>query len=214
MRGRFITLEGPEGSGKSTHIVRLKERLEAKGIRCLQTREPGGTPAGEAIRHLLKHDPAGEGMCAETETLLFEASRAELIRKIIQPALVAGTWVLCDRFADSTTAYQGYARGMDMARIEAMNAFAVGPTPPDLTVLMDIDVKRAFERTHERNAQTKTTHDRIEREHISFHERVRAGYLDMARRFPDRFRIIDADRTREQVEPDVWAAVAGTFGLS
>ncbi|MFM7103337.1 MAG: dTMP kinase, partial [Verrucomicrobiota bacterium] len=137
-RGRLITFEGGEGCGKSTQVRRLAERLQELGrtVRCL--REPGGTPLGEKLRHLLKHDPDGAGMAAETELLLMNASRAELVRRVLQPALAAGEIILCDRFYDSTTAYQGHGRGLPPAEVQAIIRLAVGETCPDLTLWLQV----------------------------------------------------------------------------
>jgi dTMP kinase len=212
MKGKFITLEGPEGGGKSTHIRRLAARLQAAGREVLLTREPGGTPMGEAIRGLLQHDHAGEPVCAEAELLLFEASRAQLVRTVILPALRRGAWVLCDRFADSTTAYQGYGRGMDRETILALNAHAMGECVPDLTLLMDIEVQAGRDRLAQRNLELKTTSDRIEREAVDFHERVRAGFLALAARWPDRIKVVNVTRDPELVAADIWALVQTRFG--
>jgi dTMP kinase len=149
--GQFITFEGPEGGGKSTHIKRLAARLKALGHEVLLTREPGGTPTGEAIRGILQHDHTGEAICPEAELLLFEASRAQLVRTVILPALQKGVWVLCDRFADSTTAYQGYGRGFDLETILMLNQHAMGDCVPALTLLMDIEVQVGRERLAQRN---------------------------------------------------------------
>lgn len=205
-RGRFITFEGPEGGGKTTQARRLMQRLESEGLPVRYTREPGGTSTGEAIRDILQHDKAGEPLCPETEVLLFEASRAQLVRHVILPALARGEWVVCDRFADSTTVYQGYGRGFDVERMIEINRFAIGEAEPDLTLLLDVDVARGFERIH-RRPETGGSLDRIEREERAFHERVREGYLALAARFPDRFRIVDAARDEDAVADAVWEIV-------
>jgi len=137
MKGLFITFEGPEGSGKSTHVARLAKRLKKSGYEVLMTREPGGTIAGEAIREVLQYDRRGEQVSPETETLLFIASRAQLVRTIIMPALKRGVCVICDRFADSTIAYQGYGRGLDVSSLVKLNDFAINGAVPDLTILLD-----------------------------------------------------------------------------
>jgi dTMP kinase len=207
MAGLFITFEGPEGSGKSTQIISLVERLRAEGLDVVTTREPGGTPAGEAIRGILQHDTAGEDICAETETLLFEASRAQLVRHVIRPALERGAVVICDRFADSTTAYQGYGRGFDIDAVMQLHAFALGDTEPDLTLLIDVDVEEGFRRLHTRNNGDASGLDRMERESLEFHRRVYAGYHDLAKRMPERFTVIEGARSPDLVHEDVWTCV-------
>ncbi len=207
MRGTFITFEGPEGGGKSTQARRLAATLTARGLDVVATREPGGTSAGEAIRDILQHAAAGETLCAESETLLFEASRAQLVREVIRPALARGAVVICDRFADSTTAYQGYGRGFEPARIEALHAFALGGVEPELTLLLDVPVASGFERLAARMAGTRTGLDRMERESREFHERVRMGYLALARRWPERIVVIDAARDADAVAATVAAQV-------
>ena len=201
-RGQFISFEGSEGCGKSTQIARLKARLEASGREVLLTREPGGTSAGEAIRDLLQHSQDGEGMTAESELLLFAASRAQLVREVIVPALERGTWVLADRFLDSTTVYQGIARGLDRDAVAAINGFAVGETLPDRTILLDISVA-------ETRRRIPLPTDRIEREPDAFFEKVRSGYLQIAKGAPGRFVVLDAERTEDELE----AAIAEALGL-
>ncbi len=212
-RGRFITLEGPEGGGKTTQARRLIARLEARGLRVRYTREPGGTPTGEAIRDILQHDRAGEPVTPEAEVLLFSASRAQLVRRVILPALEQGDWVVCDRFADSTTAYQGYGRGFPVDTLLNLQAFAVGPAVPDLTFLLDVAVADGFGRLAGRHAEQGGGPDRMEREERAFHERVRAGYLDLARRWPERFRVVDASRPADEVEARIWSVVEHDLGL-
>ncbi len=210
-RGKFITFEGPEGGGKSTQIRRLAARLEEAGHHILVTREPGGTPTGEAIRQILQHDAVGEPISPETELLLFEASRAQLVSHVIGPALEKGVWVLCDRFMDSTTAYQGYGRGFDVETVLAINRLAVAGCEPDLTVLLDIETQKGLIRLEGRNRRDKTGRDRIEREERAFHERVRAGFLQLAHKWPERIRIVDAMRAEEEVEAMVWDLVCGAL---
>ncbi len=213
-RGAFITLEGPEGSGKSTQARLLAERIRQEGMPVLCTREPGGTRTGEVIRELLQHDKADEPLTPETETLLFLASRAQLVRQVIEPALESGTWVISDRFLDSTTAYQGYGRGFGAERIMMLNEFAVGRSIPDLTVLLDLEVGAGFGRLSERNARTGSAHDRLEREAREFHERVRSGYLDLARKMPDRIRVVDAGQSPETVAQSIWKVVCHALGYT
>ncbi len=207
MAGLFITFEGPEGCGKSTQIARLVQHLEARGHDVVTTREPGGTPTGEAIRGILQHDTAGEDICAETETLLFESSRAQLVRHVIRPALARGAVVICDRFADSTTAYQGYGRGFEVETLLMLHKFALGDTEPDLTLLIDVCVEEGFRRLHARNQEAETELDRMERESLAFHQRVYDGYHALAKRWPDRFRVIDGQREPDAVSDDVLAEV-------
>lgn len=213
MRGRLITFEGPEGSGKSTHAAKLAARLRRLGRRVLVTREPGGTPVGEAIRRVLQHDLAGESMVPEAEALLFVACRAQLVRAVILPALRRGIWVVCDRYGDSTVAYQGYGRRLGVAAMRRLNDFAVDGARPDATVLLDIAVRRGLERLGERNAATRASHDRIERESLRFHRQVLAGYRDLARRDSRRFIVVDADRDRATVERDIWQRLRRRLGI-
>ena len=206
-KGRFLTFEGPDGSGKSTQAARLTARLREHGIEVVQTREPGGTPTGERIRDILQHDIAGEPICPETEVLLFAASRAQLVRRVILPALERGAWVVSDRFADSTTAYQGYGRGFDVQRMLDINAFAIGPAVPDRTFLLDVDVEEGLRRAARRARASRRELDRMEREATAFHEAVRRGYLELARRWPDRFRVFDTRKPEPVVAELIWNEV-------
>ena len=210
-RGRLITFEGPEGAGKSTQAAMLISRLEARGIEVVYTREPGGTKLGEAIRGVLQYNAAGEDPCAESEVLLFEASRAQLVRNVIKPALERGAWVLCDRFADSTTAYQGFGRGFSVELMETINRFAIGDAVPDMTILLDVNVSLGMQRCAKRQVGKKIQFDRIESEALEFHEKVRQGYLELARRFPGRFRRVDAMRHAEPIGEDIWKLVCDAF---
>lgn len=203
-RGRFVTLEGPDGSGKSTQAVRLADRLQATGQTVLLTREPGGTGAGESIRDLLQHTPSQQSLCPEAETLLFAASRAQLVHEVIRPALTEGAWVICDRFADSTTVYQGAGRGMPLAELEALRRLATRELEPDLTLLVDVPVQTGRARLAQRNGAVAPAYDRMEAESIAFHERVRDGYLELARRCPNRIRVVDGGRAPDAVADEVW----------
>ena len=206
-RGKFITFEGPEGGGKTTQAKRLIQRLRDAGFEVVYTREPGGTELGEAIRGILQHDAIKEALTDESEVFLFLASRAQLVRNVILPALAEGKIVISDRFADSTTAYQGYGRGFPVETMIAMNAFAIGEAIPDVTLLLDVEISAGFERLAVRQKELFEKADRIEREQREFHERVRNGYLELAKRFPDLYRRIDAGREPHLVEADVWKTV-------
>ncbi len=211
MIGRFITFEGPEGSGKSTQIRLLAEKLEQRGIGVASTREPGGTAVGEAIRNILQHDAVDEQLCERSEVLLFTASRAQLMKRVILPSLERGEWVLCDRFIDSTMAYQGYARGMDIKTLDQINDFAVHGRKPDLTILLDLEVNRGFERLKHRYADGVDSADRFEREALDFHQRVRDGYHQLAILDAERFRIVNSDRPVDVVSNEIWLAVKDAF---
>jgi len=193
--GIFISFEGSEGCGKSTQIRRLAAFLQTLGREVLILREPGGTPIGETIRHLLKHDKNAAAMTPEAELLLFAASRAQLVREVIRPALEKGIVVLCDRFLDSTTVYQGVARALDSSDVAAINSFAVGELLPDLTLLLDLDVEEGRRRAASRGEPV----DRMEQEGAGFYEAVRRGYLDLAKEHPGRFTLIDASLNEEGV---------------
>ena len=200
MAGCFITFEGTEGCGKSTHIKKLARRLEAEGHTVRTLREPGGTESGESIRQLLKHGP--EELTAEAELLLMNASRAQLVREVIRPAIAAGEIVLCDRFYDSTTVYQGTGRGLDAAQVQAVIDFAVGDTRPDLTLLLQIPLKTS----EERRARRSET-DRFEQADRTFFERIEAGYMALAAAEPDRIRVIEADQPLDTVAAAIWRIV-------
>lgn len=213
MKGRLITFEGPEGSGKSTHIQQLAEDLRARGIPVRLTREPGGTSTGEIIRGLLQHEQGGEPLSMRAEVLLFCASRAQLAEQVIRPALDAGEWVLCDRFTDSTLAYQGYGRGFPLETLRALNAFALGDLCPDLTLLLDLDPQSGQDRLRDRQRDGHPAPDRIERETLAFHARLREGFLELARLEPERFRVFDTRRPRQVVAAAIREAVNVHFGL-
>ena len=214
IRPQFISLEGGEAVGKSTQIERLRERLAKLGHRVLVTREPGGTPLGESIRHLLKHSPEGRGMTPQAELLLFLASRAELVRKTIMPALDLGTWVLCDRFLDSTTVYQGAGRQLPEEIVARINAFAVGTHLPGLTLVLDLNPEEARRRQLRRVRPAGAgTFDRMEAEPTDFFARVRQGYLDVAKEQPQRVKIVSAAGTIEETAAAVWKEVAHAFQI-
>jgi dTMP kinase len=194
--GLLVSIEGGEGAGKSTVLAAVRAALAATGREVVCTREPGGTDAGEAIRALLL-DPA-RTLCAETELLLMFASRAQLVRERIEPALARGAYVVCDRFTDASFAYQGGGRGMDAGRIAELERWAAG-RKPDLTLLLDVGIDQGLARARSRGAEP----DRIERESAQFFERVRAVYLTRAAAEPARFRVIDASRPADAVVADV-----------
>jgi dTMP kinase len=200
MRGRLITLEGGEGAGKSTVLATVRERLAARGLDVVVTREPGGTPLGEAVRALVL-DPAYGPVCAESELLLMFAARAQLVRSVIEPALAAGRWVLSDRYSDASYAYQGGGRGQPAARIAELESWAAG-VRADLTLLLDLPVAQGLARAGSRAAA-----DRIEAERDDFFERVRAAYRARATAEPQRFRVIDAGAELGAVQAAVTAAI-------
>jgi dTMP kinase len=212
-RGAFITFEGSEGCGKSTQVKRLAARLEHAGVRTLVTREPGGTAIGEKIRDLLQFAPESLAMTPETEVLLFEASRAQLVRETIQPALDQGTVVISDRFFDSTTVYQGVARKLAPEIVATLNAFAIGNARPDLTFILDIDVQTARNRML-RRVRPVAVKDRMEEEPIDFYERVCQGYRELAKREPDRFIMIDGAQSAEAIEDQIWNAVQSKIAVT
>jgi dTMP kinase len=204
MTGRFITVEGIEGVGKTTNIDFIHRQLLAAGREVLLTREPGGTPLAEAIRGLLL-DPEYTGMDARCELQLVFAARAEHLAKVIRPALAQGKWVLCDRFTDATYAYQGGGRGIETSIIAALEMLVQGDFRPDLTLLLDVPVAVGLARAGKRGAL-----DRFEQEQVDFFDRVRMCYLDMAREHPARYRVIDAAQPLAQVQQDL-AAVLTNF---
>ncbi len=198
--GFLLSFEGSEGCGKSTQIGLLRTRLEAAGRRVVVLREPGGTELGESIRHLLQHAKEGATMSNETELLLFAASRAQLVREKIRPLLDDGAFVILDRFLDSTTVYQGVARGLPLESVRAINQFAIGGTLPDLTLLLDMDSATARKRIHQAGREL----DRIESQPMEFFEKVRQGYLELARAEPERIRIMGAAAAPEAVHEKIW----------
>lgn len=207
MKGLFITFEGTEGSGKSTQISLLAERLRREGHRVLTLREPGGTPIGEEIRHTLKHNTANAAMTPEAELLLMNASRAQLVREVIRPALAEGEMVLCDRFYDSTTAYQGYGRQLDLGMVRQMIEVAVGDTRPDLTLLLVVPADVSEQRRLARQATLPFVRDRMEEGDRAFFERVARGYQAIAAAEPNRVCVLDATGKVEEVQAAIWRAV-------
>ena len=206
MRGKFITFEGPEGGGKSTHVRMLAERLRAEGRTVLVTREPGGTPLAEKIRGLVREE-LDDPPVTRSEVLLFLAARAQVVSQVIRPALARGEWVLCDRFADSTFAYQGYGRGIDVGLLRNFNDFATEGLVPDLTILLDVPLEVSRTRLAARQAATATAADRIEQAGAMFHRRLREGFLELAQAEPRRFAVIDSSGGVEQVAAAVAEAV-------
>lgn len=203
-KGLFISFEGSEGCGKSTQIGRLATLFSDSGREVVTLREPGGCRLGEKIRDLLKFDPAGDGMTAEAELLLFAASRAQLVREVIRPALDRGAIVLCDRFLDSTTVYQGVARSIAPDTVASVNAFATGGTLPKVTLLLDLDAAEGRRRA----ASRKGPADRMEQEQEEFYEAVRRGYLELAAAESSRIAVIDASGDIDAVSASVMAALS------
>lgn len=190
--GKFFTFEGSEGSGKSTQIELLAEELTGMGHEVIVTREPGGTAIGEEIRHLLIHSSAGQSMTPEAELLLFAAARAQLVRELILPELMKGSVVLCDRFLDSTTVYQGAARSIASDPVAFINQFAIGPVSPDLTFILDVPAEESMRRVKQRVTDLP---DRMEQENSDFYNKVREGYLILARSLPERYHVVDGTRS-------------------
>jgi dTMP kinase len=196
-RGRFITVEGGEGAGKSSNIAFIAGLLESRGIEVIVTREPGGTPLGEEIRELLLGHRK-DAMCEDSELLLMFAARAQHLSQRVLPALEAGRWVLCDRFTDASYAYQGGGRGIPLERIRMLETWVQGPLRPDMTLLLDLPVSTGLERAGRRSVP-----DRFESEEARFFERVRAAYLEIARGDPVRVKVVDAAGTPEQVRRQI-----------
>lgn len=206
-RGVFITFEGCEGCGKTTQIGLLSERLQKANKEILVTREPGGTPVGEMVRHILIGNEVSN-MCPESELLLFAASRAQLVREVLVPELQQGKFILCDRFLDSTTVYQGVARQLAQGPVKAINDFAVGNLMPDLTIVLDIPAEESRLRVQRR---INSIPDRIEKESINFYAAVREGYLYLAKEFPERLVLIDGSKDVTTVSNAIWEAVQTRF---
>ena len=205
-RGRFITFEGGEGAGKSTQLKRLAERLRARSLEVVATREPGGSPGAEAIRELVLNG-AADRWSPVSETLLMYAARRDHIERVIAPALTRGAWVVCDRFADSTRAYQGAAGGTDPELIAALEARVLGEARPDLTLVFDLPPQIGLERAQARGGEM-----RFESKGLAFHQRLREAFLAIARAEPERCAVIDATGTEDAVEAAVWAAVQARLG--
>ncbi|WP_414657431.1 dTMP kinase [Deinococcus sp. VB343] len=200
MAGLFITLEGPEGAGKTTQLARLEARLRETGRRVTVTREPGGTPLGLRVREVVL-DPALD-MGPLSEFLLYSASRAQLVQDVLRPALERGDVVLCDRYFDSSLAYQGAGRGLPLALLRDLTREVTGGLTPDLTVLLDLDPALGLERAAQRGQP-----DRLEKADLAFHKRVRAGFLQLAQAEPQRFAVLDAAQSADMVDAQLWAAV-------
>jgi len=202
----FITFEGSEGCGKSTQVQTLARRLDSCGVPLLVTREPGGTALGESIRELLQFAPHNFTITPEAELLLFQASRSQLVREIIKPALERGMCVIADRFFDSTSAYQGAARKLDQKVVEYLNAFAVGNCVPDITFVLDVDAATSSSRM-----QGPRKPDRMEQQPAEFYEDVREAYRELAKRDPNRVVLIDGSRDADQVANEIWETVSSRF---
>lgn len=208
MRGRFLSLEGSEGCGKSTQAERLADALRGRGARVVMTREPGGTPTGEMIRDILQHHASGEDISPAAEVLLFAASRAQHVTHVIRPALERGDWVICDRFLDSSLAYQGGARGFGIDEVLDANRLALDGLWPDLTLWFDLPVESALARVVARGAHP----DRFESEELAFHHRVAEAYAELTRRFPERIFPVAAEAGPDEVFGQVWAQIEQRFG--
>ena len=206
--GRFITFEGGEGAGKSTQLNRLRDALKQAGVDVVRTREPGGSPAAEEIRTMLV---SRETHCwaPETELLLHCAARIEHVASVVNPALTRGAWVVCDRFLDSTVAYQGYGHGLGTDMVDHLHRLLFGAFQPDLTLIFDLPVDMGLGRTQRRGGDE----DRYERMELEFHERLRNGFLEIAKRYPDRCAVVDAAKDENDVYDDVIACVNARFSL-
>jgi len=207
-KGVFITFEGCEGCGKTTQIGLLSEHLQKLNKEILVTREPGGTPVGEMVRQILLGNHDVSQMCPETELLLFAASRSQLVREVIFPKLEEGKFIICDRFLDSTTVYQGVARQLAEGPVKIINEFAVGDLMPDLTIVLDIPAEESRLRVQRR---MNSIPDRIEKESIEFYSAVREGYLYLAKEFPERLILIDGSKDVKTVSKTIWEAVESRF---
>jgi dTMP kinase len=210
--GRFITFEGPEGGGKSTQVAHLSRRLEQAGVVVLPTREPGGTPVGRELRAMLLV-PDRPALSPETEALLMCADRAQHVAEVIRPALISGTVVVCDRYSDSTLAYQGFGQGVDLASLETLVRFATGGLQPHLTILIDLDVRLGLERKRRASHAGEDDLNRIDLRDVSYHKRVRDGFLTLAAREPERFFVVDGSGPPEALSDQIWGRVRRLVGV-
>ena len=211
MSGSFITFEGIEGCGKSTQIERLAKRLAKLEKNVVQLREPGGTAIGEAIRETVKHPPGDDPISPDTELLLMNASRAQLVQQVIRPALANNCVVLCDRFYDSSLAYQGYGRGLDLAKVQRAIDLAVGETKPDVTLLLEIPLEVSGDRVARRQSETGESNDQFDRSGDRFFKRVLDGFHALAEAEPQRYRIINANQPPDAVSKEIWGALKHQF---
>ncbi|HEX6564431.1 MAG TPA: dTMP kinase [Chthoniobacterales bacterium] len=211
MPGLFVSFEGGEACGKSTQVARLIRKLESLGHQVLSIREPGSTQAGEAIRNLLLHSDQGLSLTPAAELLLFGASRAQLVEELLRPGLNAGKIVVADRFTDSTTVYQGLARGLDLRFIRELEEFVCAGLRPAITFLLDLDLE-TIQNRRLRRVRPVNGSDRIEELPLEFHRKVREGYLQLARKFPERIKVIDAARSLDEVEAAIWKEINAILG--
>ncbi len=207
MSSLFVTFEGIEGCGKSTQVERLAKRLAQAGREVATLREPGGTPIGEAIREVVKHPPGGAPISPDAELLLMNASRAQLVQEAIRPALANGAVVLCDRFYDSSLAYQGFGRGLDLAKVQQAIDLAVGDTKPNLTLLLDIPLSVSQARVSDRHQSTGEIQDQFDESGAKFFERVLDGFHTLAKAEPARFRIINGNQSLDTVTEEIWDSI-------
>ena len=213
MRGRFITLEGGEGSGKTTQAALLGETLAKAGLQTRVVRSPGGTAVAEKLRSILKTREPGEELASETELLLFGACHSQMVETLLKPELERGTCIISDRFVDSTKVYQGYARGLDIRMLDEINGFACRGVMPDLTIVLDLDPELGMRRSTGRVARAEFENDRFDSETLAFHTAVRNGFLELARQEPRRIKIISAEGSVEDVARAVKDCVNHELGL-
>ncbi len=208
--GKFVTFEGGEGTGKSTQTALLAQRLENSGFEIVKTREPGGTPGAEIMRHLLKSG-AIEPLGTFAEAVIVSAARDDHLRQLIRPNLAKGRWVICDRFADSTRVYQGAVGGLEPGLVNAMERVIVGSTQPDLTILLDAPAETGMKRAKERSKKTNgdVPADRFEQQDIAFHKKLRVAFLKLAKEDPDRVIVVDATESKQDISRTIWESVRG-----